>query len=136
MSRRAILPGWDTDVRRLANVLVHRIAVEQDGALVSRASMGFGRSGFSTLGARCAERLAKIRIRVEGTEIILKAPYATELFSIPSGAASTRRRVTTRITVRASMDGAKRTVLAALARAFPGLWWTAPRAFVLPKEGE
>ena len=44
---------------------------------------------------------------------------------------------TTRITVRASMDGAKRTVLAALARAFPGAVVDGPKGlFVLPKEGE
>jgi len=128
--------GWDTDVRRLANVLVHRIAVEQDGALVLACVDGLRALGFSTLGARCAERLAKIRVRVEGTEIILKAPYATELFSIP-GRRFDKATGTTRITVRTSMEGTKRTVLAALARAFPGAAADGPKGlFVLPKEGE
>jgi hypothetical protein len=127
---------WDTDVRRLANILVHRIAVEQDGALALACVDGLRALGFSTLGTRCAERLAKIRLRIEGMEITLKAPYASEILAIP-GRRFDREEKVTRITVRRSMEGAKRTVLDALTRAFPGAAVDGPEGlFLLPKPGD
>lgn len=132
----ALPVDWDQDVRRLANVLVHRIAVEQDGVLVLACVDALRALGFTTLGARCAERLAKIQIRTEGMEIMLKAPYATELFSIP-GRSFDKATKLTRITVRSSMEGAKRMVFAVLTRAFPGAVVDGPRGlFVLPKPGD
>lgn len=128
--------GWDTDVRRLANVLVHRIATEQDGELAMACVDALRALGFATLGARCAERMATIQIREEQMEIVLKAPYSQAIFTIP-GRRYDRDAKVTRVSVRSSMEGAKRAILTALSRDFPGAVVDGPKGlFVLPKNGE
>lgn len=125
--------GWDTDVRRLANVLVHRIAVEQDGALAIACCNALRALGFVKLGGRVAARMAKIRVWEEAGEVVLKAPYSEELFSLPGRRYDKAREVTC-VRVKDSVPTTKRAVLGALTRAFPGALVDGPRGlFVLPR---
>ena len=130
----AMPEGWDQDQRRAANVLVHRIACEQTGALVLACVNALRALGFEKLAARMAERLAKITLRIEGSEIIIKAPYSQALFAIP-GRSFDRGEGVTRVAVRSSLDGAKAAVEDALVRGFPGAVVLGPKGlFVLDTE--
>lgn len=125
--------GWDTDVRRLANILVHRIAVEQDGELAVACCNALRALGFLKLGTRVATRMAKIRVWEEVGCVVLKAPYSEALFSIPGRRWDGEREVTT-VRVGTSLMETKRTVLGALARAFPGALVDGPKGlFILPR---
>lgn len=115
----AMPAGWDQDQRRAANVLVHRIACEQDGELVLACVNALRALGFEKLADRMADRLAKITLRIEGSEIVIKAPYSEALFAIP-GRRYDRAEGVTRVAVRSSLEGAKAAVEDALTRGFPG----------------
>jgi hypothetical protein len=67
------------DARRVANLLVHRIAVFQTGAGIGRMVQALFATGFQTLAARVAERVGAIRVAAEGEELVLKAKYSPEL---------------------------------------------------------
>lgn len=128
----ALPAGWDADQRRAANVLVHRIACEQDGGRAIACVNALRALGFEKLAARVAERLAKIEVWTEAgeKELVIKAPYSQALFSVPGRRFDREQRVT-RVTVRASLDGAKQAVLDALARDFPGAAVRGPNGLFL-----
>ena len=134
------LPEGEMDARRLANVLVHRIAVLQDGVVAAACVDGIRALGFVTLGDRCAKRMTKIVVRVEENEvtgdvtIVVKAPYSDggALRTLP-GRRWDAATKTTRVRVYRSMEGAKQALLAALAADYPGAWVDGPAGlFLLP----
>lgn len=138
-----MLPEGDMDARRLANILVHRIAVLQDGVVAAACVDGIRALGFETLGDRCAKRMTKIVVRVEEsdvtgeTTIVVKAPYSDggALRSLRGRWDPTTK--TTRIRVYRSMEGAKAALLSALAADYPGAWVDGPAGlFLLPRAAE
>ena len=135
------LPEGEMDARRLANVLVHRIAVLQDGVVAAACVDGIRALGFTTLGDRCAKRMTKIVVRVEENDvtsevtIVVKAPYSDggALRTLP-GRRWDAATKTTRVRVYRSMEGAKQALLAALAADYPGAWVDGPAGlFLLPR---
>lgn len=141
MTALALPVDATSDARRLANLLVHRIAVLQDGEVAAACVDGIRALGFETLGDRCAKRMTKIVVRVEDDEktgdttIVVKAPYSDggALRSLP-GRRWDGATKTTRIRVYRSMEGAKTALLAALAADFPGAWVDGPTGlFLLPR---
>lgn len=131
-SALALPERWDGDVRRLANVLVHRIAVEQDGTMAVACCDALRALGFRKLGNRVAARMSKIRIWEEPGEVVLRAPFSDGLFGIP-GRRWDKENEVTRVKVHANVTATKRLVLAALTRAFPGALVDGPKGlFVLP----
>lgn len=72
----SIVPGWGADARRVCNVLVHRVAVEQDGSAVTTYVNAIAALGFTKLAERVARRLATVRIaQDEHGGLVVKAPY-------------------------------------------------------------
>jgi hypothetical protein len=139
MTALALPVDATSDARRLANLLVHRIAVLQDGEVAAACVDGIRALGFETLGDRCAKRMTKIVVRVEDDEktgdttIVVKAPYSDALRSLP-GRRWDPATKTTRVRVYRSMEGAKASLLAALAADFPGAWVDGPTGlFLLPR---
>lgn len=125
---------WDSSERRCANILVHRIAVEQNGHIAIACSNALLHVGFSKLAARVAARMAKIVLTDEGTEFTIRAPYAAEILAIPGrrwdGAAKVHR-VYAPSELRAR-DVVKDRIYKALLAAFPGQLASGPKGiFVL-----
>lgn len=74
--------AWEGDedgAHKAANVLVHRIAVEHDGAEVIRMTNALRHLGYAKLAGVIAERLAPISIELEGDRYAVKTPYAPEV---------------------------------------------------------
>lgn len=64
------------DARKLVNLLVHRIAVDQAGAAVNAYTNAIHAAGFVKLAERVAKRVAPIAVEVDGAYLIVKAPYS------------------------------------------------------------
>ena len=66
----------DADVRRVANVLVHLVAVHQGGPAVAHAVAALRALGFLKLADRIARHVAKIVVTVEGDTLAVASPYS------------------------------------------------------------
>lgn len=125
---------WDSSPRRAANLLVHRVAVEQEGEIAVACVNALLALGFAKLSRRIAVRLAKIVLSDEGTFFAVKAPYHEGLFVIPGrrwDPETKTHRVEAPTEIRAR-DGLKDRIYYALADAFPGaLAWGPKGLFVL-----
>lgn len=71
-----------SEARTLANVLVHRIAIEQDGTTVLARTNALRALGFTKLADRIAERLATVAIERTETSVIVRAPYSPESVAV------------------------------------------------------
>lgn len=121
------------ETRRVANILVHRIAVDQDGPTVQALTNAVRALGYAKLAGRIAARLARVHIDVEGSELHVRTPYEPEAVAV-------LRAVPGRRWVKGEKRGgynaypltAKRAVFNALKRAFPGATAYGPKGlFVL-----
>lgn len=63
------------ETRRVANIIVHRIACYQDGNVVVQLTNAVRALGFAKLADRIAHRLAAIHITVEGNELCVETAY-------------------------------------------------------------
>ncbi len=64
------------DARKLANLLVHRIACDQAGPAVNAYTNAIHAAGFVKLAERIAKRVAPIAVEVVGSYLMVKAPYS------------------------------------------------------------
>lgn len=112
------LGGLET--RRVANLLVNRIAAYQQGPHVAQLTNAVRALGFVKLAARIAHRLATVRIDEAGGEYLVRTPYTEEghyqLKSLPYAA----RRFDRSARGWRVLRHAKRELFGALRRAFPG----------------
>jgi hypothetical protein len=87
------------EARTEANRLVYRIAVEQIGDAVQVAIGRLFALGFEKLADRIAERIAPIKLTVEGDLYVLEAPYSevatTEFRRVPGRRWDRERKVNT-----------------------------------------
>ncbi|RTL26946.1 MAG: hypothetical protein EKK55_06990 [Rhodocyclaceae bacterium] len=126
-----LLPeGWEVDARRVANVLVHRIACAQQGPGVIACINALRALGYDKLAARVAKRLAKIVITEAGDTLSVKTPFdeaAVEILRRAPGryvGKGTREIPNTAV--------AKRALLALLRTAYPNAIASGPKGvFVL-----
>ena len=75
---RAMETAWrlgGLETRRVANLLVHRIACEQTGEGVNAMTNALRALGFRRLGDRIASRLATIVVEEEDGTLVVKTPY-------------------------------------------------------------
>jgi hypothetical protein len=121
-----LLGGLET--RRVANALVHRIAVDQDGPQVLQLTNAIRALGFTKLADRIAHRLAKIVITVEGDALFVEAPFSdakVEAFRKVPGRSRDKDRG------RYGADRfpltSKRSLFTALKSAFPGATAVGPK---------
>lgn len=70
------LGGLET--RRIANQLVHRIAVEQQGQHVLALTNALKALGYTKLAERIAHRLAPVQIELTEDGYVVKTPYSEE----------------------------------------------------------
>jgi hypothetical protein len=123
--------AWGVDAHKVCNVLVHRIALDQDSTLALACVEAVHALGFVKLAKRCAKRLASITIEAEGDELVVRAPYSDDSVAI-------LRRVPGRRFEKFAPDGrkdarnrfpaaSKRELFAALTRAFPGATVRGPK---------
>jgi hypothetical protein len=123
------LGGLET--RRVANLLVHRIAVEQDGDAVIQLTNAVRALGFEKLAARVAKRLVAIVIEEGGAELEVRCPYS-ETFLALSRTIPGRRWDAAAKTTRFPA-ARKRDVWTAICRAYPGATGAGPKGlFVVP----
>lgn len=109
------------NVRRAANVVVHRIAVRQDGAEVVALTEALRALGFGCMADRIEHRIARVRVEVADGHYFVEAPFDPD-------AVATLRQVPGRIWDRDhGRKGATRFPLSsraplfdALKRAYPG----------------
>lgn len=91
---------WNGNARKACNVLVHRIAVDQNGPHVAFLAQAIKLLGYEKLGERILHRVAKIRIEIspDGLTYEVKAPYKEEAVpkwrAIPGRIWVKERRVT------------------------------------------
>lgn len=113
------------ETRRVANVIVHRIAAEQDSAGVPDLINAVRALGFTKLADRIATRVAPVRIELQGNELVVTAPYSEK------GTAAFRRVPGRRWDRDAKVNrfpmSAKRDLFDALRDAFPGLVAAGPK---------
>lgn len=128
----ALPEDWRTSSRRAANLLVHRIAVEQDGELAVACANAVRALGYHTLAGRVAERMARVHVWEEGTDLLIQAPKSDELRRLP------RRRWDPSVrATRVPLVGtlARGVVFEVLKLAYPGQLVSGPKGlFVLPKK--
>jgi hypothetical protein len=117
-ARRAMIDG---DLRRAANILVHRIACEQTGEKVARWTLALHHLGFSVLAERVSKRLQGkkgLSVEVEGSSLIVKGPYNEAflrcMWSVPGQRWDGARKARL---VPVSCEGA---LFSALRKCFPG----------------
>lgn len=71
--------GFDIQVdeaaRLEANKIVHAIAIEQTGAAVAIGVVALHKLGFVRLAERIAKRIGAVQIEVDGTSLLVRAPY-------------------------------------------------------------
>lgn len=119
------LGGLET--RRVANLIVHRIATRQQGPDVLRLTNALAALGFAKLAARIAQRVALVRIELDAGEYLVRTPYTEEgvcqLKSLPR----TSRRWDRAEKAWRVCPGAKPLLFAALKRAFAGAIASGPR---------
>lgn len=128
----ALPEGWDGDERRAANLLVHRIAVEQDGALAIACSNAVRALGYRRLAERVARRMARIQLWEEGGSLFVRAPASDGLRRIPWSSWAEDAKAL-RVEVRGTLT--KLTVLEVLKLAYPGQLVSGPKGlFVLPRK--
>jgi hypothetical protein len=61
--------------RKLANLLTHRIAVDQTGAFVTQLTRALRALGYVKMSQRIEKRLARVQIEVDGDDYVVRAPY-------------------------------------------------------------
>lgn len=140
----ALPDDWQADQRRAANLLVHRVAVHQDGTAAMAACDALRALGFVTLAGRVAARMAKIELREEDTNarmsghhLVIDAPYADSILDIPGRRWDNEAHVHRVFlpTEPARLKLVKACVMRALVRGFPGAVVSGPKGlFVLPTE--
>jgi Family of unknown function (DUF6011) len=74
------VPGLGQDARKVANFLVWRLAVHEQGP---RAAAALDALGFRILAKTLAARLGAITVETEGDVLIVRVPY-NELFNVAS----------------------------------------------------
>lgn len=74
-----------TEARACANVLVHRIAVEQTGPLVASYVAALSKLGFVKLADRIADRLGKVEVTEEGSDFVVRTPFNEAFVSLVRG---------------------------------------------------
>jgi hypothetical protein len=71
--------GFDLDVpesvRSEANVIVHAIAMQQDGAEVIELCARLHSLGFVKLASRVGKRVGCVRIEEDGDQLVVRAPF-------------------------------------------------------------
>lgn len=128
----ALPAGWDVDERRAANVLVHRIAVEQDGALAIACANAVRALGYRRLAERVGRRMARVQLWEEGGALFVRAPSSNELRRLPRSTWVADAKAF-RVEVRGTLT--KLTVLEVLKLAYPGQLVSGPKGlFVLPRK--
>lgn len=66
------------ETRRVANLLVNRIAHEQKGDAAEAMTQAVHALGYTTLAARIGARLAQVRVTVDGDDLVVVTPYRAE----------------------------------------------------------
>lgn len=75
-----------TDAREAANVLVHRIAAEQTGPLVSAYVTALSKLGFVKLSERIAKRIGKVTVHEDGEGFwVIDTPFNESFVSAVRG---------------------------------------------------
>lgn len=113
--------------REACNRLVHRIAVEQDGANVNAYTNAVRALGFVRLADRVAHRLATVQIFVDGSEYLVKTPYSDAAVACFRSLPVTTRRWSKPDKAWRVQSAAKGLLFAALKRAFPGATASGPK---------
>jgi hypothetical protein len=110
------LGGLET--RKVANLLVHRIACAQAGPEVGQLTNALRALGFVKLAARIAKRLATVQVEVEDGAIFVKAPYSEEAVAILRAVPGRRWMKTEKLNSYPISSRAE--LFQALKRAYPG----------------
>ncbi len=110
------LGGLET--RRVANLLVHRIAMQQGGPEVMQLTLAIRALGFVKLADRIGRRLARVVVEVEDGQLLVRAPFDV-------GAVNIMRSVPGRRWHKAEKMNSfplssRRELYEALKRAYPG----------------
>lgn len=71
----ALLVGVKDDAHKAANIIVHRVAVDQSGGDVPAMVAAIHALGFTKLAARIGQRLGAVSIELDGDSYIVRAPY-------------------------------------------------------------
>lgn len=138
----ALPDDWQGDQRRAANLLVHRVAVHQDGAAAMAACDAIRALGFTTLASRVSARMATVELREEdggprmsGPHLVIDAPYNEAILAIPGRRWDNEAHVH-RVHLPAEparLKLVKACIMRALTNAFPGAVVQGPKGlFVLP----
>lgn len=120
--------------RKVANILVHRIACEQDGAHVLCMINALRCVGFYKLADRLTSRVATITIEIDGSELVIKAPYsetAVDVLRRVPGRRWDREAKVNRFAFDPERPETKRPIFAALVRAYAGAVAFGPKGLFL-----
>lgn len=118
--------------REACNRLVYRVAAEQDGASVNAYTNAIRALGFVRLADRIAERVATVRIELDGGEYVVRTPYSDAAVAAFRGLPQTTRRWSKPDKAWRVQADARKLLFAALKRAFPGATASGPKGlFVL-----
>lgn len=124
------LGGLET--RRVANLLVHRIACRQEGEDVLAMTNAVRALGFSKLADRIVARLASIRIERVGGRIVVRAPYSETSVAAFRAVPGRRFEKEGKDARNVFPESSAKAVLAALRACFPGATAHGPKGlFVL-----
>lgn len=125
----AIQAWLDGDARKVANVLVHRIACDPGTEQALKYANAIDGLGFYKLAARLSDRMAKVRITEEDGELTVKTPYNPEAVDVLRRVPG--RRWDREAKVNRFPSSARRPLFAALRQAFPGTVAMGPRGLFL-----
>ncbi len=108
----------DRTPREMANKLVHEVACGVDRARLSKAIGMLAALGFRKLATRLGDQATKLRVEVEGDELVVRAPY--DACFVEATRAIPGRRWVKETKVTRFPRSARRAVWGALVRCFPG----------------
>lgn len=115
--------------RQLANRIVHRIAIEQDGTLVITMTNVLEKIGFVKLSTRVSKRIAKVEISVEGATVIVRAPYNESAVAIMRSVQG--RRWDREAKVNTYPTSSRPALFDALKKSYPGAVARGPKGLFL-----
>lgn len=120
------------ETRKSANVLVHRIAAQQEGPAVLQLVNAVRALGYTKLADRIAERLASVRIERVAGRIVVRAPYSPESVTAFRRVPGRKFEKDGRDARNTFPESSAKAVLGALRSCFPGATAIGPKGlFVL-----
>ena len=118
------LGGLET--RRVANLIVHRIACAQEGPFVHQLTSALAALGYTKLAARITKRLAAVTIERVGGCLVVRTPYREEAVAIMRAVPGRRWSPPEHPKANVYPESSAKLVRDALRRAFPGVTASGP----------